>query len=143
MQAPAIARSVGDKTKFDARTARERHLRHAAFGFRCDQNFGFAVVDNVGKLVRRQERIDARIIEARARAGAATLDITRVVFHEDGVVIEAAKPPGPEKMREAIAARLKLGVSHRLARLRHDEGRLRRARYDMIAGIHGRPPSPV
>ena len=136
-----VALAVSNETKLDLRTALQRRRRHIALGLRRDQDSGFAVVEDVGKLVRRQKRIDTCIVETRARTGAAALDVARVIFHEDGVMIEPPKTAGAKKMRQPITARFEFRVGHRLAGLRHDEGRLTRALSGMIAGIHGaRPP---
>jgi hypothetical protein len=84
----AVALAVGNETKLDLRKAPQRCRRYVTVGLRRNQNFGFAVVENVGQLVRRQKRIDAGVIKARACAGATAFDIARIVLHEDGVVIE-------------------------------------------------------
>jgi hypothetical protein len=136
----AVAFAIGDEAKRDVRTVRQRRHRDATLGFRRDQNLGFAVVENVGELVRRQKRIDARVIEARARAGATAFDIARIVLHEDGIVIETAQALRAQQMGQPIAPRFQFGVGDGLTGLRHDEGRLPWAFYETIARIHG--PSP-
>ena len=55
-------------------------------------------------------------------------------------MIEPAQAVRAQQVGEAVAARLELAIGHRLAALRHDEGRLLRPRGGMIARIQGSPP---
>ena len=45
-----------------------------------------------------------------------------VVFHEDGVVVQALQTGRAQQVRQAIGALLKLAVRHHFARAGHDEG---------------------
>jgi len=91
---------------------------------RGDQHPRGAVVDDVGELVRGQVGIDAGVVQPRALAGPAALEVAAVVLHEYRVVVQALQAVGAQQVREAVGARLVLGVGHRLAAARHDESRL-------------------
>jgi hypothetical protein len=105
--------------------------------------FDWLLLDDVGQLRRREERVDASEVEPRALAGAAALDVAGVVLHEDGVMVEAVQRSRAQEMGEAIGARLELGVGDRLAALRHDEGRLISTRDRVSTRIHRMLPKDV
>jgi hypothetical protein len=81
----------------------ERGKRHRALCRRCDQDFAFAVVDDVCDLVRSEKGIDTGVIEASALAGRAAFGIADVVLHEDCVMTEPAQAESPQQMREPVA----------------------------------------
>src|SRR5450432_2901723 len=59
-----------------------------------------------------------------------------VVLHEDRIMVEPFQAELAKQMRQAIAARLQLGIGHGLAGGGHDEGGLQRAEMSMLAGVH-------
>ena len=51
-------------------------------------------------------------------------------------MIEPLEPVLAKQMRQPVAARLQLAVSHGLAGTSHDEGGLQWAQMSVLAGIH-------
>ena len=98
--------AVGDDAELDLGAFLERLARDVEFCHRCDENAGFAVVDDVGELARRQVGIDAGIIQSGPLAGAAGLQVAAVVLHEDRIVVEPLQAAIAKQMRQPIAARL-------------------------------------
>ncbi|MGA8759084.1 MAG: hypothetical protein WB611_22775 [Stellaceae bacterium] len=84
----------------------ERGERDGALCLRGDQDFAFAVVDDVCDLIRREEGIYAGIIEAGAFTGGTAFGVPDVVLHEDRIMIEPRQTVCPQQMRQPIAAPL-------------------------------------
>ena len=98
------------------RLARDRKMR-----LRRDKDLRQAVVDDIGELARREIGIDVGVVEARAVACNSAFDVTRMVLHEDGVVVGPLEAHGSHEMCDLVGARLQLSVRDRLARLSHDD----------------------
>jgi hypothetical protein len=136
----AVAGTVDNEAAFDPRALRQCLQRDLALRRRGEEDLRLAVVENVGRFARRQIRIDAGIIEARAFAGAAAFGIAGVVLHEDRVVVEPFEAVRPQKMGEPVAAPVELGISDGFAALRHDDGRLVRPHPGLQTRIHRHLP---
>src|SRR5438309_2102771 len=52
-------------------------------------------------------------------------------------MVEPLQTNVSQQMRQAIAARVQLGIGHGLAGTSHDEGGLQRTEMSMLAGVHG------
>jgi hypothetical protein len=139
--AVAMAGPIDDQAELDIRAIGHRRERDVALRLRRDQHPGEAVVDDMGDFARRQERINAGVIEARSLARRATLDEPDVVLHEDGIVVEPLEADIAQKMRQPVAARLELAIGDGFARLRHDDGRLICARDCTQAWVQALPPN--
>jgi len=133
---PPLPGAIGDQAELDIRAIAERGDSDLAPSLRREQNLRQAVVDNVGEFTGFQRRIDAGIIEPRPCTRDATLDVARVVFHEDGIVVESLEPHCPQEMGKSITARLKLTIGDGLARSGHDDGRLVSALNGVLARVH-------
>ena len=71
--------------------------RHLALGRRRHDDARLAVVDDVGDLVRREVRVDARVVEAGALGAALALEHPRVVLEEERDVVAGAATPAPDR----------------------------------------------
>ena len=136
----ARARTVDDQAEADVRAIVECRKRRRPPGFRGDQRLRPAIVDDEGEFPGRQVRIDVGVIEAAPLAGRVALDVSRMVLHEDRIVIAALEAERAQEMRQPVAARLELAIGHGLSRPRHDDGRLIGARERVQARIHALPP---
>src|SRR5581483_7219057 len=95
----------------------------------------------VRQLVGAEIVVDAGVVEPGALAGAARLDVARVVLHEDRVVIEALQARATQVVRQPVGAPLQLRIADALAAAGHDERRLLRPDLDLHARIHRSPPA--
>ena len=75
-----------------------------------------------------------------SRARRAAFDVARMVLHEDGEMVEPFEAEGAEQMGEPIGARFERAIADGLARARHDDGELIRARDRVVTWIHASPP---
>ena len=132
----AFARAIDHDAEFQPGTLLEGLASHLELGARGDQDARFAVGDDVGEFACRQVGIHAGEIESGALAGAAGFEVTAVVLHEDGIVVQPLETAIAQQMRQPITARLERGIGHCLARVRHDESGLQWAEMHMLAGIH-------
>ena len=105
---------VDAEEHLDLRRLRHCRLGDLDLGHRRDEHPGIAVVDDVGDLVGRQVRVDARVVEARALGGGHRLEVAQVVLDEHRHVVAAAQPGGPEEMGQAVGVGLELGERQRL-----------------------------
>ncbi|MEY9220264.1 hypothetical protein ABH974_000687 [Bradyrhizobium ottawaense] len=123
----ALAGAVGDDAELDVGAGLDRLAGDVELRHRGDQDLGLAVDQQIGELARRQERVDAGVVQPGAFAGAAGLQIARIVLHEDRVVVEPLQAVLAEQVGQPVAARIELAIGDGLACGRHDEGGLQRA----------------
>ena len=112
----ALAWPVHDQAQLHARALAQRLAGDREMRLRRDEHLRQAVVDDIGELARGQIGIDVGVIEPRALARDSAFDVTRVVLHEDGVVVASFQADGAQEMRDFVGARLQLSVGDRLAR---------------------------
>ena len=124
------------RQRLDLRAQRRQLSGDVALRRRRDEHLRLTVVDDVRHLLRRQVRVDAREVEAGALCATAGLEHARVVLHEERHVVESLQPQVTKQVRDAIAAALVLGEGDRLARGRHDDGRLIRMFGGVLRGVH-------
>src|SRR6516165_10010656 len=132
----AISVAVSDQAQPDIWASLQCRQRHRALCPRRDEDFAFAVVDDVSDLVGSQVGVDAGVIKAGTFAGGAALGITDVVFHEDRKVVEPAEAVRPQQMRQPVAPPLQFAIGQCFAAAGHDYGRLIRPQPRMFAGVH-------
>jgi hypothetical protein len=104
------AGAIDDQAKDNVRAFSQGVERDFASGLRSDEHLRQAVVEDEGKLARRQERIDVGVVEPGPLAGSVALDEPRVVFHEQRIVVARFQADCAQEMGEPIAARLELPI---------------------------------
>ena len=132
-----VVGAVDDQPAFDGGAHRHDLAGDVELLPRRDEHPRLAVVDDVGELLGRQVRVDARVVEARPLARPAHLHVAGVVLHEDRVVVEPLEPLVAQQVREAVGALLELAVGDDLATRGHDERRLIGARGGVLPRVHG------
>ena len=111
-------------------------LGDLALGEGADQDLRAAVIDDVGRLVRRQVAVDGGDVEARAEAGPDRIHEGEVVFHQEGHVVAALQAPITEQVGHPKGAFVELGEGHDPAGVCRDQGRLVRGQARVVGEIH-------
>jgi hypothetical protein len=119
-----------------------RALATPARGGRADDDLGLAVVDDVGRLVGRQVRVDARVVEAGALGPALALEQPRVVLDHEGDVVGSLQAEVAVEVGHPVGGRLVLGEGEHLAAVGHDDGGIVGTGLGVLAGVHGRRLTP-
>ncbi len=96
----------------------------SALATEVKKHLGLAVVDDVGDLVGRQVRVDAREVQAAALGRALQLEVAQVVLQEHRHVVALDQAGGAEQVGEAVAVGLVLGERQLLARRLHEQRHL-------------------
>ena len=134
------ARLVDDEDAGDAGTIGYGGERCLPLASRSDEDARLAVVDDVGDLFRREERIDAGVVQAGALTAGAGFQIALVVLHENGDVITGAEALRAQEMRQSVCTGLVFAVADRRTRRRHDHCRPIRVPNGVRSWIHMRSP---
>ena len=134
--ARAVTGAIDDQAEFDAGASPSAANATSRLRLRRDQDLRLRVLEDIGEFACGQKRIDVGVVEARPLARRAEFDIARMVLHEDGIVIAALQARRAKEAREAIAALVELAIGDRLARTRHDDGRVIGAQRRVLSRIH-------
>ena len=99
------------------RSGLRRHLGEACGS---DEQLGFAIGDDVRRLILLQVRADRREDNAGAKRTLSHLQKLGAVLHHDGDVIAAIHAGGTQQMRNLVRSTVQLRVGHNLTGVGHN-----------------------
>ena len=103
---------------------------------RAHDSPGRAVVDDVGGLGRGEVGVDRHVVQAGTPGRPHHRVVVLVVLHEDRHGVALTKSVGAQEMRQLICALFHLTEGDDGAGRIHDDGRLVRGGFGMLADLH-------
>ncbi len=132
---PARHRAVGHQQFLAGGQAPDHLGRQCAHGVARHDHPGIAVVEDVGRLVRRQVAVHRRHPEARTQCRPRHLHGAQVVVHQDGDVVATLQPQPTQVVRQLGGALVQLAVGDGRAGGRVDDGGLVRREGGVVAEV--------